>query len=302
MTSDGANSYAWDAENRMIKITYPGTGNYSAFSYDGLGRNVSIVETTSGSVTSTKMFVWCSDKLRRYKPCEQRDASSNITAQFFDFGETISSSKYFWEKDQLGSVREMTDNSGTVQAEYTYDPYGRVTKVRENMAPDFGFGNYYTHSRSSLNLTLLRAYSSNLGRWLSRDPIDERISINLFGYVNNDPSTLIDPSGLKRAKAKQNPFFCPPPPPYVPTAPLYPGGPCLEDTRPMPAPRKPVYDPRVPPPPPCTYDPPGPGIPPGWPYLSGPIHGPIDDGPGPINGPIHGPIDDGPGSDGGTAA
>jgi hypothetical protein len=24
MTSDGSNSYAWDADNKLIKITYPG--------------------------------------------------------------------------------------------------------------------------------------------------------------------------------------------------------------------------------------------------------------------------------------
>ncbi len=43
LLNDGTNSYSWDAENRMIKITYPGTGNYSTFSYDGLGRNVDIL-------------------------------------------------------------------------------------------------------------------------------------------------------------------------------------------------------------------------------------------------------------------
>jgi YD repeat-containing protein len=58
MTSDGTNSYSWDAENRATKIVYPGSGNTSQFAYDALGRNVSIVETVSGSVTSTKPFVW----------------------------------------------------------------------------------------------------------------------------------------------------------------------------------------------------------------------------------------------------
>ena len=62
MTSDGTNSYSWDAENRLIKITYPGSGNNSQFTYDGFGRNVEIVETVSGSVTSTKQMVWASDK------------------------------------------------------------------------------------------------------------------------------------------------------------------------------------------------------------------------------------------------
>ena len=26
MTSDGTNAYSWDAENRLIQITYPGRG------------------------------------------------------------------------------------------------------------------------------------------------------------------------------------------------------------------------------------------------------------------------------------
>ena len=40
MLSDGTNSFAWDAENRLIKVTYPGSGNNSQFTYDPIGRNV----------------------------------------------------------------------------------------------------------------------------------------------------------------------------------------------------------------------------------------------------------------------
>ena len=98
MTSDGTNSYSWDAENRMIKITYPGTGNYSAFSYDGLGRNVDIVETTSGSVTSTKQFVWCEDSKRPYQACEERNISGAVTKQFFANGQTISGANISTQK------------------------------------------------------------------------------------------------------------------------------------------------------------------------------------------------------------
>jgi len=58
MTGDGTNSYSWDAENRLLQITYPGTGNNSQFSYDAYGRNVQILEYTASSLTSTKQFVW----------------------------------------------------------------------------------------------------------------------------------------------------------------------------------------------------------------------------------------------------
>src|ERR1700678_4168831 len=83
MTSDGTNSYSWDAENRLIQITYPGSGNNSQFAYDGLGRNVQILEYVSSSLSSTKQFVWSKDEMRPYQPCEARNAGGTITAQYF---------------------------------------------------------------------------------------------------------------------------------------------------------------------------------------------------------------------------
>ena len=38
-------------------------------------------------------------------------------------------------------------------------------------------------------------YDPTIGRWLSRDPIEERGGINLYGYVGNNPVNLIDPDG-----------------------------------------------------------------------------------------------------------
>lgn len=41
-----------------------------------------------------------------------------------------------------------------------------------------------------------RFYDPSLGRFLSRDPIGEQGSVNLYGYVDNDPINAIDPTGL----------------------------------------------------------------------------------------------------------
>ena len=49
MTGDGVKSYVWDAENRLIQITYPGSGNFSKFTYDSINGLVKILETASGS-------------------------------------------------------------------------------------------------------------------------------------------------------------------------------------------------------------------------------------------------------------
>jgi RHS repeat-associated protein len=190
MTSDGTNSYSWDAENRLIQVTYPGSGNNSQLFYDGLGQAVKLEERTSGSVTSTKQFIWCENE-----KCEERDGSGALTRQFYGWGEKASGTNYFYSKDHLGSVREMTDGSGNIQAQYGYDPYGLVTLLQGSNLADFQYAGYYLHQRSGLNLTLYRAYSSGLGRWLSRDPISD--DINLYAYVNNDPIRLNDPLGLQ---------------------------------------------------------------------------------------------------------
>ena len=190
MTSDGTNSYAWDAENRLIKITYPGTNNYSSFVYDGLGRNATIVETVSGSVTSTKQFVWCGGQR-----CEARDGSSGITAQYFSNGETITGTSYFYTRDNNLSVRDVTNSSGTTEAEYGYSPYGQVTLLQGSNLSDFQYAGYYTHQRSSLNLTRSRAYHAGTGRWINRDPMGEIGGINFYDYVSNNPVGWLDPDG-----------------------------------------------------------------------------------------------------------
>jgi hypothetical protein len=45
-----------------------------------------------------------------------------------------------------------------------------------------------------------RYYSPELGRWLSRDPIQESGGINLYGVVGNDPVNAWDYLGLKKIK------------------------------------------------------------------------------------------------------
>lgn len=191
MTSDGTNSYSWDACDRLIKITYPGTGNNTQFLYSPWGKFVSIVETVSGTVNSTKQFVWCGSYA-----AEARNATSAIVAQYYALGQTISGSKYYYTADHLQSVREMTDTSGTIQAQYSYDPFGRTLQIQGTLSSDSQYAGYYFHAASGLNLTVYRAYNPNLGRFINRDPIEEFGGINLYGYAGNSSANFTDPSGL----------------------------------------------------------------------------------------------------------
>lgn len=214
------------------------------------------METTAGSVTSTKQFVWASDRKRPFQPSEERDGSGALTKKFFARGQMNSVTKYFYDSDHLGSVREMTDNTGGVQAEYVFDPYGRMTKLSETVASDFGYAGYYSHLRSGLSLATFRAFSAGLGRWISRDPIGEDGGINQYQYVVNNSINRSDRSGLApgggAGLAAPNPMLPPSlvePPPSAPDSPQFP----------IPYPLPPINDPTggpfLPAPLPALFDP-----------------------------------------------
>lgn len=165
-----------------IEIDYPGSSNYTVLTYGPSGERVKIVETTSGSITSTKQFVGE----------EERNSGGSVTRQFFKRGEVISGTAYFYVKDHLGSVRELADSTGAIQTRYGFDLYGRTSKLQGSVDADFQFAGMYLHARSGLYLTFARLYNSNTATWLSRDPADGAS----YNYANGNPLSLIDPFGL----------------------------------------------------------------------------------------------------------
>ncbi len=207
LTADPATTYEWDAANRLIAIN---DGSHrSEFAYNGLSQRTKIVEIDNGNVSEIKEFVWCTGEAQ---PSEERDATgSTTTKRFFADGEErvggAGAGVYYYTRDHLGSIREATDSNGELVARMDYDPSGNKIVVVGNTNIDFGFTGHYFHQPSGLNLAIYRAYSPPLGKWVSRDPIQERDGLNLYAYVKNDPVLNLDPIGLASSVGGEAHFF-----------------------------------------------------------------------------------------------
>jgi RHS repeat-associated protein len=194
LLSDGQRNYTWDAENRLVGITYPAQpGKQTAFAYDGLGRRTAIASTPAGGSPVTTSYVWCGERL-----CQARAGGNSPTRSYYDEGEFVPGSpaqSLYYGPDQIGSVRRVFASASSAPA-YGYDPYGNALQGTAPLT-DFNYAGMFYNADSGLYLTQYRAYDPVAGRWLSRDALGEMSdpAANLYRYVNGNPVSLIDPDG-----------------------------------------------------------------------------------------------------------
>ncbi len=107
---------------------------------------------------------------------------------------------HFAAYDGNGNVVALVSaTTGTETARYEYGPFAepiRLTGPAANLNP-FRFSTKRTCNTTDLILYEYRAYSSCLGRWLSRDPLGELVGANVNIFVMNSPVATIDVLGLK---------------------------------------------------------------------------------------------------------
>lgn len=187
LTADGTRTFEWDAEDRLVAINV-GT-HRSEFTYDGLSRRTRIVEKENGVTTRDGRLIWANIAL-----VEERLATGEIN-RFFTHGEQHDGTARYLTRDHLGSIRDVTDASGSVIIRNDYDPYGRLTRVVGSEDSRFGFTGLYFHPPSGLTLPWYRAYDPALGRWLSDDPIGVEGGLNFQVYAGSNPVRYRDPDG-----------------------------------------------------------------------------------------------------------
>ncbi len=96
--------------------------------------------------------------------------------------------------DQLGSIRLLTDASGTTTGTVTYDAYGTVAASSGTLS-HLGYAGQYTDGETSFQYLRARYYDPATGQFLSRDPLFS-ITRSAYGYTGADPLDFKDEAGL----------------------------------------------------------------------------------------------------------
>jgi RHS repeat-associated protein len=194
LSGDGVKTYKWDAENRLVEIDYLGSSAKSQFSYDGLGHRTVDVETNRSGSTTTARYLWCGSSI-----CQTRNGSDTVLRRDLDEGEynVSTGQKLVYMPDQLGSARDLlAAATGALVDAYDYAPYGSIAQSYGTTPIDYEYAGLLRHPASGLNLSATRPMDGVTGRWSNRDLLRESGGINLYGYVNANPTTYIDPLGL----------------------------------------------------------------------------------------------------------
>ena len=221
--------YDWDYRNRLVKVTdkdqYGGTTQVVEYKYDVFNRRI------SKAVDDTSPFTLTDAAIERYVYDDLNGVASidggNVVLDFVDddgtgsgtmdlerrylygnavdqvlaqenISETTSSADrvYWMLMDNLGTVRDLAANDGTIEEHYEYDSYGNV------VSGDTSLTRYLFTSREfdvvvGLQYSRARWLDNATGRWIAEDPMGFLAGdANLSRYVANNPSIRSDPSGL----------------------------------------------------------------------------------------------------------
>ena len=200
----GANpiEFDYDYENRLIEITYADLTS-TEFVYDALGRRLKTIEKTAqGSPVLALCRLYIYDGLDLIA---EFDGNGTLVIAY-THGPGIDDPvimrlsgtyDYFYHKNHLGSVTEITNTNGQVVKTYSYDAFGNLyAETGTGLVGDLSYTGRERHDRSLLYYYRNRFYSPSLGRFLTQDPIGIAGGTNLYTYVGNAPTGYVDPLGL----------------------------------------------------------------------------------------------------------
>jgi RHS repeat-associated protein len=189
--ASGTTTYIWNARNQLVGISGPGVN--ATFVYDGVGRRE--MKTINSNLTE---FLY--DGLNPVQETSGAAILANILPglgidELLTRTDVVAGTTSNFLADALGSTVALTDGSGTVQTEYTYDPFGKASTTGLLNSNLFQYTRRETDD-SNLYYYRARYYEPIMQRFVSEDPIRlQSGDINFYAYARNNPIIFKDPYG-----------------------------------------------------------------------------------------------------------
>ena len=193
LTNDGTNSYTWNARNQLTQVSQGGSTIFS-YAYDAQGRRISKTVTGAGNPTQ-----YLYDGANAVQEAQGSTVNPILTGLSTDerFARNDVTGRTYFLTDALNSTIALTDPTGAIQQQYSYDPYGNVAAT----GTATGITNPYQYTgreadSASLYYYRARYYSPGMGRFISEDPLGfGGRQLNFYAYVGGSPIDYTDPSG-----------------------------------------------------------------------------------------------------------
>ena len=195
-----------DAQDAPVSAT-KGTTRLE-FAYDYLGRRFEKMVYESNALVRHQLFVYDG-----FKQIAEYDAlNSNALTNTYLWQPVgldmplLRNGGEFLVSDANKNIVALLDTTGSVTDTYTYEPFGNCTHTGTSTNP-FRFSSEYYDEETELAYYNYRYYSPDLGRWLSRDPIEELDETSLYIAIRNNSVSIWDANGLHTLKETAQIYF-----------------------------------------------------------------------------------------------
>ena len=218
-------NYTYNSENQLIEINTFASNvliKISAYKYDALGRRMHKIVTDHATPSKSFERKYIYDGQEILAELDEDDftlavythstlrTDDVLAADIKSTELATSTGSYFYLKDALGSVVDVTDDSGSIVQHYAYSAFGKIVKISDGSGNDvtssppvktsYGFTNREHDSETGLMYYRARYYSPEIGRFISEDPRigsfnKPQTVVNKYIYALNNPNAYTDPSG-----------------------------------------------------------------------------------------------------------